>query len=236
MSDSLGDRMKEAENAYRIKLPRRMPVILRVDGQAFHTLTRFAERPWDARFVRGMHRVALHLVSEIAGAQIAYVQSDEVSVLVHNYKTLYTEAWFDNNLQKMVSIAASTATRVFAFIDSMNIERVGNFDCRAFILPEADVCNYFIWRQQDAVRNSIQMLAQSLHRTPAGHVDQKALNGKNTNALQEMCWQKGQNWNDVPTHLKRGAVVHKDRTIDLDPPTFTADREYINRHLAVESS
>ena len=234
MNDSLGDRMKGYENAYRIVLPRRMPVIMRLDGKAFHTLTRDAERPFDEVLGNAMLGVAVRLCEEVHGAQIAFCQSDEISILIHNYKTLETEPWFGNGLQKMVSIAASTAASRFDWRS-----RKAAFDCRAWVLPEAEVCNYFIWRQQDATRNSIQMLARSLY-------SHNECEHKNSSELQELCWQKGHNWNNLPARWKRGTCivregfevdgVQRHRWVpDFSTPVFTKSREYIERLLEVES-
>lgn len=83
--DPLGDRMKGYEVACRTALPKRMPVIIRVDGKAFHSYTRGLKRPFDEHFIGAMDDVARALCSEIHGAVLAYVQSDEVSILVHNW-------------------------------------------------------------------------------------------------------------------------------------------------------
>lgn len=230
--DNLGDRMKGYEHASRITLPRRMPVIIRVDGKAFHMLTRICRKPFDARLMAAMDAVAIGLCQEVQGAQVAYVQSDEVSVLVHNYKRLNTDAWFDNGLQKMVSVAASIASTQFnRTFDHM---AGAHFDARAFVLPEAEVCNYFVWRQQDASRNSIQMLARSLY-------SHRECENKNTSDLQEMCFRRGANWNDLPTSQRRGRCatpvffdgVRSGWCVDSEIPIFTQDRAYIEHHLAV---
>lgn len=236
--DSLGDRMKGYERAYKIALPRRMPVVIRVDGKAFHTLTRGCEKPFDERLMAHMNKAAIALCEEIQGAQLAYVQSDEISVLVHNYKRLKSEAWFDNELQKMVSVAASTAAVHF----TLGFDTLATFDARAFVLPEAEVCNYFIWRQQDATRNSIQMATRAVY----SHAQ---ADGKNTSEMQEMLHAKGINWNDYPVACKRGRCVvreafsvfdvdgqeiRRSRWVVQDPPIFSQDRAYIERHLAVE--
>ena len=231
-NDSLGDRMKGYEAASCYVLPLRLPVVIRVDGKAFHTWTRGMDRPFDQRLIAWMDMVALALCEEIQGAKLAYVQSDEVSVLVHNYARLETEAWFDNGLQKTVSVAASVAAASM----TSNAGRITHFDARAFVLPEAEVTNYFLWRQQDATRNSIQMLAQSLY-------SHKELHGKDQSALQEMCFQKGQNWNDLPTHLRRGRCALRDTfevegglrhrwAIDFEIPIWKNEgRAYVERHL-----
>lgn len=243
MFDSLGDRIKGYERAARTELPRRLPVIVRVDGKAFHSYTKGLDRPFDARFAAAMDATAIQLCKEIQGAQLAYIQSDEISVLVHNYKTLETQAWFDNQVQKMVSVAASVAAVTFTLEADARIHGDGKrrpayFDARAFVLPEAEVTNYFLWRQNDATRNSIQMLARSLY-------SHKECHEKGQAELQEMCFQKGQNWNDLPTSLKRGRCAHSryklENTgwinggswcIDNEIPIFkTEGRRYIDRLL-----
>ena len=108
---SLGGRMKEYyEEVWKIKLPMRMPIIIRLDGRAFHSLTKQMEKPFDKKFIQNMQEVALKLCENISGAQLAYVQSDEISILMHNYKKLNSQAWFGNELQKLVSISASIAS------------------------------------------------------------------------------------------------------------------------------
>ena len=239
--DALGDRMKGYERASRLVLPRRMPVILRVDGKAFHTVTRECERPFDMRLSCAMDEAATYLCKEVQGAALAYVQSDEISVLVHNYRRLTSEAWFDNGVQKMASVAASAATWAFtATADMLGVPVKGAtlFDARVFVLPEAEVCNYFVWRQQDATRNSIQMMARA-------RFSHRECNNKNTAQLQDMIHAAGDNWNNLPTRYKRGrcvvrvaseraGVVRHEWVMDQDPPIFSRDREYVERHLATE--
>ena len=218
-----------------------MPVIIRVDGRAFHTLTRrYCEKPFDSRLMAAMDSVATALCEEVQGAQIAYVQSDEVSVLVHPYKRLQSQCWFDGDVQKMVSISASVATEQFHLSSYSWMGESANFDSRVFVLPEAEVCNYFVWRQQDAMRNSVQMLARSLY-------SHKECSGKDGSDLQQMCWEKGRNWNDLPTSRRRGRCVGKGSSfntdgtvlstgwrVDHEVPIFTQDRNYVERFLAVE--
>jgi tRNA(His) 5'-end guanylyltransferase len=232
--DSLGDRMKGYERASRMALPRRMPVILRVDGKGFHGVTRGCERPFDEHLMSLMNQIAIVLCEAVQGAVLGYVQSDEVSILVHNYKRLQSEAWFDNEVQKMASVGASLAASAFT---SQWPQPVA-FDGRVFVLPEAEVCNYFIWRQQDATRNSIQMATRAVY----SHLQ---VNNKNTGEMQEMLHAKGINWNDYPTGCKRGRAVTRvayEREgvtrhawcVDGATPIFTQDRTYIESRLAVE--
>lgn len=235
MSVSLGDRMKLYERAFDFSLPPRLPVIVRVDGRAFHTVTRGAEKPFDASIADAMDHVAAALMSEIQGAKLAYVQSDEVSVIVVYYGSHDSQPWFANRLQKMTSIAGGVATRAW---NAALSTRPGEFDARAFALPEDDVCNYFLWRQRDAERNSLQGLAQSLG-------SQKELHGLKRDGLHDFCHARGENWNDLPTYWKRGRCVLREtvendgvfRTVmrvDREIPRFSQDRSYVEQHLASE--
>lgn len=196
---ALGDRMKKQyENRSRIYLQRRTYTIIRIDGKAFHTYTRGLERPFDIRFCADMDKTAEFLCRNIQGAQFAYVQSDEISILLTDFETITTEAWFDANLQKMCSVSASLAT---AFFNTCRPGKMAMFDSRVFqIADRTEVENYFIWRQRDAITNSIQSLAQSLY-------SHSELENKNCNDLQEMCFQKGSNWNDIKASYKRGRLI-----------------------------
>ena len=243
---SLGDRMKNNyENIHRIYLTRRMPLILRLDGVAFHTLTKKLNKPYDIGFKQCMLGTARFLVENIMGAKLAYVQSDEISILLTDYDSLTTEAWFGKNLQKMVSVSASMATMKFNQLynlhihSSKKIKEYGLFDSRAFVIPKEEVCNSFIFRQTDAVRNSIQGLGQA-------YFSHKELQGKSCNVIQDMLMiEKNINWNDISPYFKRGGCVYRDLgidsdkdtnnvVVDLEPPIFTQDRDYIERYLFIE--
>ncbi|HLD91558.1 MAG TPA: tRNA(His) guanylyltransferase Thg1 family protein [Patescibacteria group bacterium] len=235
-NDDLGTRMKEQyENRTRIKLPRRTNTIIRLDGKAFHTFTKDFNRPFDVRFIYLMNETAEYLCENIQGCKFAYVQSDEISLLLTDYDKITSEAFFDGNIQKITSITASMATMIFNEMlneDDRITEKSQRamFDSRAFtIADKEEVINYFIWRQKDAVRNSVQMVAQSLY-------SHKELQGKNCSQLQDMIFNKGQNWNDYPIGQKRGRCVVKDSsgywTIS-DPPTFTQDRDFIGNLMNV---
>jgi tRNA(His) 5'-end guanylyltransferase len=241
--DSLGDRMKGYEDAFRIYLPKRLPLIVRVDGKAFHTFTRGLDRPFDEDFMNVMLCVAQSLCTQIQGVKLAYWQSDEISLLITDYDTLTTQAPFDKNLQKLVSISASIATSTFnartQYEDDRRESRLnlppkfkslGNFDSRAFILPKEEVCNYFLWRQQDATRNSINSVGQS-------QFSPKQLHGLCTDKVQDVLFkEKGINWNDLPTINKRGACIIKQEgkwAPDANIPIFSQDREYINKFVNI---
>lgn len=240
MKDQLGDRMKDFyEDRTRYKLARRTNTIIRIDGKAFHTYTKGLERPFDLGLMEDMNKTTEFLCQNIQGAKFGYVQSDEISILITDYDDISTHAWFDGNLQKMSSIAASLATAKFnqlrmarfarnsgiepkyrdeSYIAESEIEnfKLAMFDARVFQIPyQEEVFNYFIWRQQDATRNSISSVAQTYFSTTE-------LKGKKTNVMQDMLMvQKEINWNDFSPREKRGALIRKvERQFvrkDIDP-------------------
>jgi tRNA(His) 5'-end guanylyltransferase len=201
MKDALGDRMKGYEATTRHLLPRRTYALLRVDGKAFHTYTRGLERPFDVGLMEDMNAVAVDLCKEISGSVLAFVQSDEISVLVQDFKRIGTQPWMGGVLAKWQSVGASIAT---AGLNHRRPDKRALFDARVFTLPDAvEVANYFVWRQKDAVRNSISMVAQA-------NFSHRQLQGLSTSQMQELLWQeKGVNWNDLPAGWKRGRVVFK---------------------------
>lgn len=204
MSDTtaLGERMRTYEDAARTVLPRRTFTVVRVDMRAGRSFLRHAERPFDAAVVAAMDAAAAALCTEISGAAIAYTQSDEVSVLVTDFATPQTEPWFAGVAQKLASIAASVASTAFNRSYSVDLnDATAVFDGRAFtICDPVEVANYFVWRQRDAVRNSISMAAQA-------HFSAKRLHGLHTGQMQELLWsEKGVNFNDYPAGAKRGRV------------------------------
>lgn len=203
-ADSLGDRMKGYEDVPRAYLTRRLPLIIRLDGKAFHTWTRGLPRPYCKPLMDAMDQVAIHLCGQVQNTALAYVQSDEISLALVDYNNLNTSPWFDSNIQKMVSVAAGLASsKLTALSPSIFGEvREAVFDARAFVLPPAEANNYFIWRQQDWNRNSLAMLAQSLY-------SHKELEGKGRQEQHEMCFQKGHNWAALDSHIKDGRVIVK---------------------------
>lgn len=254
--DSLGDRMKSYEDSFRFSLPVRLPVIVRVDGKAFHTYTKNCKRPVDPGLVACMNTTAMELCKTMQGCQLAYVQSDEISLLLTNFQTVDTQSWFENNLQKMVSVAASIAGVTFTMnsediwgyggdMDDIPIHKEAYFDARAFVLPKEEVCNYFLWRQLDATRNSVQMLARSMY-------SHRQLEGKNNSQLQEMIFNAGTNWDGCPIPQKRGRCIVKAKiekeafnpktkemvkalrsewVVDNKIPVFSQDCRYIDKFL-----
>jgi tRNA(His) 5'-end guanylyltransferase len=228
----LTDRMKLYEQAAHYVLPRRLPLIIRVDGRAFHTYTKGLEKPVSRPFFEAMGDVAKALCQEVQGAQLAYIQSDEISILVHTYRRLSTTPWVDNDLQKIVSLTAGIASSAMTLKSESVFGHVKRaiFDSRAFVLPEAEVANYFVWRQKDAIRNSINGWGQHCF-------SQKQIHGTSTLELTEMCRQLGKPWESLPEWQQNGACCyHQDGigwNFDEQLPIFTTDRHYVERYLAV---
>ena len=198
--DSLGDRMKKFyEDRNRTYLARRTPVIIRVDGKAFHTLTRKAEKPFDFDFIEKTVCAAERTANHIQGFKLGYVQSDEASFLLTDFDELNTEAWFDYNVQKLCSVTAAMMTYQFNRNrpDSIPKDGLAVFDARCFNIPKEEVSNYFLWRAKDWERNSVSMFARAFF-------SDKELHGKGRADMHEMLFQKGQNWADLPPRAKNG--------------------------------
>ena len=237
--DDLGLRMKgNYENISKTKLMRRTPVAIRIDGKAFHTFTRGFEKPFDKVLIKSMQETTKYLCENIQGCVFGYTQSDEITLILIDYQKLNSSAWFDYEVQKMCSIAASMATMAFNKFFERNaenyiqncvidyetnglcspetleyklceiytkaIEKGAMFDARCFNIPKEEVTNLIYWRQLDATRNSIQMVAQA-------NFSHKELLNKTCNMIQDMLHeQKGINWNDFPTYQKRGTCIIKE--------------------------
>ena len=278
---SIETRMSGYEYVTRTHLPRRIPAIIRVDGKAFHSFTKGLRKPFDDFFRNIMQLTMQYMCENVQGCVFGYTQSDEISLLLTDYETIATDAWFDYTIQKMCSVAASMATLAFnkfwaeefqAQIEHWDREDDGTmdeemekwvweylvntiqpklftamFDARVFSIPKDEVCNYFIWRQQDATRNSIETVGQT-------YFSQKDLNGRSQNEIQEILWQQHSiNWNTYPIAYKRGVccskvlretpmenprnpgkeivVARRKWVIDREPPIFTQDREYVEKKI-----
>lgn len=276
--DSLGDRMKKYEYITRTHLVPRTPAIIRLDGRAFHTFTKGLLKPFDNIFVTAMQRTMEFLCANIQGCVLGYTQSDEITLVLVDYQKLDSSAWFDGNIQKITSISASMATLAFNRIfaeelrsahisldtfesykrDGETLMEASNryytklykamklgamFDSRVFNIPKEEVANCLLWRQNDATRNSIEAVGQVYFSSAQVHM-------KTCNMIQDMLMtEKGINWNDFPTTLKRGSccirvqktitvgdteIVRNCWEIDNEIPIFKGDgRDYINRLVYV---
>lgn len=268
---SIGERMKSYEDAQKTRLLSRMPVMIRLDGNAFHTHTKGFKRPFDYIMTESMQRTMKYLCEKISGCVLGYTQSDEITLLLIDYKTTTQQPYFGYVKRKVETISASMATMAFnnAFAEVL-MEEIGKesikattqeelkqigyryekyinksgkamFDSRAFNIPEFEVVNEFIWRQQDCVRNSIQSVGHA-------NFSDKRMYKKNMGQIQDMLMlEKGINWNDFPIHLKRGSCcirvpmvfnegqenefVRNKWIIDKEIPTFTQDKSYIEKYF-----
>ena len=217
----LGDRMKAYEETFRDVLPVRMPAVIRLDGKAFHTLTRDCERPFDLNLRACLVEAARAILEGIPG-RMAYCQSDEVSILLIDYNKFDSEQWMRGIVQKMVSIAASMMGVEF----SMRYGKRGYFDGRVFVVPERDIKNYFIWRQRDAMRNAVSMAAQA-------QFSAKQLHGKHSDAMIDMLKKKGIKFEDYPEWARLGTVVTRRSPLEA-APVFSKQPSYLSKFLTIE--
>ena len=231
-TSALAKRMKKYEAVPKNTLMRRTPVIIRVDGRAFHTFTKGFQKPFDDVLMRVMQDTMKYLCENIQGCVFGYTQSDEITLILIDYKKLNSEAWFDYEVQKMCSIVASMATMAFNRLFMYEYEEFNRwiyegsptdedkrlndvyynamckgamFDARAFNLPKEEVTNNIYWRQLDASRNSIQMVGQA-------NFSHRELLNKTCDQIQDMLMtQRGINWNDMGTSYKRGSCCVRNR-------------------------
>lgn len=251
--------MKENyENIPNVRLTRRTPVAIRIDGKSFHTFCRGFKKPFDDILIKTMQETMQYLCENIQGCVFGYTQSDEITLILVDYAKLESSAWFDYKIQKLCSIAASMATMSFnkrlianlndvlvdVFIDGNNnkdnkyidtycraINKGAMFDARCFNIPKEEVTNLIYWRQLDATRNSIQMVAQA-------NFSHKEIQGLSCNQLQnKLLTEKNINWNDLPIVKKRGSACIKDKNnhwfIDKEMPILKDDRNYIDKLIFV---
>lgn len=248
------------ENRSKTFLTRRTPVIIRLDGKAFHTFTKGFNKPFDEVMCSAMQQTMKYLCENIQGCVLGYTQSDEITLVLIDYQKLTTDAWFDYNVQKVCSVAASMATLAFnrqfqrqivelSYNGKLDNDELTNsykrsakagavFDARRFNIPKEEVTNCILWRQQDAIRNSISSVGQA-------NFSHKRLEGLDSKQIQELLFQeKGINWNNYPTKFKRGSccikkcyqatgsVLRSHWFIDDEIPIFTGEgREYIETLL-----
>lgn len=254
-NESLGDRMKRYEKAYKNKLIREQPVIIRLDGQAFHTYTSGFTKPFDDVLIDAMQYTMVKLSESIMNVKIGYTQSDEITLVLVAYDKAERQLWFDGVADKIITISASMATAFFNdYMDKIkwmpdkmkneiyphikiSSKRLAFFDSRAWNVPDADeAINCLLWRQRDCIKNSVSSLAQF-------HFFPKQLHKKNQEDMRYMLSDIGANWEDLPVFKQRGTCSVKkhfmhigenkiatERTkweLDYNIPEFGRDREYL---------
>lgn len=241
-ADPFGDRMKSYEKPYLQHTVPRVPMVIRVDGCHFHSFTKGMAKPFDEVLMESMRGTMAELCASIPGAIFGYTQSDEISIVCRLADMVDGCEYYEGRVQKIISVTASRTTAIFNRLFASNAERYmgaddadpslsrtyGNrlyraeFDARVMSIPDWDLYNYLIWRQSDASRNSISMLAQSMFLS-------KELNGKNRSQMMDMMMSEGVNWNDLDTCQKRGACCARWGAprpkwhMDMDMPILSSD-------------
>lgn len=268
---NLSDRMKRYEGVSKNYLTLKTPAVIRIDGKNFHSYTRGLKKPFDDILMTCMQKTMMSLCEDIQGCVLGYTQSDEISLILVDYQTKETAAWFDYGVQKCASIAASKATKYFNryfyeavakyyenYMDAWNVSKEdekyvqslmkardagAEFDARIFNIPKDEVCNYLFWRQDDATRNSIQMVGHA-------HFSDKEMHRKSNEQIQEMLWSRCDiNWNNLPIPQKRGTCcikvdtemerngekfTRKKWTLDKEIPIFTGEgRNYVEKLIFI---
>ena len=257
--EKLSEKMKRLENETNYVLRKKTPVILRIDGRSFSKFTKGLDKPFDKDLSNIYQKIVSELHKEMDNVKFIYSTSDEINILMTDWTNDNTEAWYNYRLQKLSSIASSLVTVKFnkAVLDLKNEywsramakdttpeddeynltkyklwrdkQFKAMFDCRAFNLEKEDVVPYFIYRQKDAIRNSISSLANA-------YFSHKTLEGKNQKEkLQMVKDETGIDWNELSIIQQRGFVVYKrakgDWVVDDNIPEFMIDRNYIERWL-----
>jgi len=250
----LGERMKKYEESTNFRIIPRTPVMIRIDGKKFSNLTKRLklEKPYDQIFAAWMTETTRRVCDEMQGCVLGYTQSDEITFVVRTDQTDDTVPWFDNRIQKMVSIAASVASvefnyQLWAALDEHAEDYRANFDCRVWPMPSmTEVVNNLIWRQRDCTKNSISSAAYyEIGRVLGKGTARKMLHNLKQDERQELLFEKaGINWNNYPAEFKRGIVVYRTevkvetengvairkRWINSAAPIFTSEegREWLN--------
>jgi tRNA(His) 5'-end guanylyltransferase len=185
---------------------RGLPLLARLDGRAFHTFTRDLRRPYEHGMSMAMIETARYLVQETT-ALVGYTQSDEITLAWFESSQSPADYAFDGRFQKLASVLAGMASAKFGKLLAEHLptkaSETPHFDCRVWQVPTLDdAVEVFIWREDDATKNSITMAASA-------HYSESELEGKNSGVKQEMLWQKGVNWNDFPSFFKRGTYLQR---------------------------
>lgn len=212
-NDVFGDRIKELESASaKIVLNEEQPICVRLDGKAFHTFTKGLKRPYDERLSKAMIDTMNYLL-EKTDARLGYTQSDEIT-LVYFKVANHQQSYFGARVQKLTSVLSSMATAKFNHEINKNIsekaESFAFFDCRVWNVPSLkDAADVFIWRQDDAIKNSISMAAHD-------QFGDKILIKKNSQEKKAMLLEKGVDWNDYPEFFKFGTYsMKKQKLVNL---------------------
>ena len=261
--DDLGTRMKQYyEQVPKFKLYRRTPVAIRIDGKAFHTFTRGFQKPFDKVLGDAMIATMEYLCKNIQGCVFGYTQSDEITLLLVDYQNLETDAWFDYEVQKMCSIAASMATMAFnkAFADKYqqwyfdNIafpfefgddtvpegaKKLNDAYAKAFEKGAMFDARCFNIPKEEACNliywRQLDAVRNSIQMVGQANYSHSHLQGKSCEQIKMLLrCDFGINWDGLPTRWKRGVAWTKEGGIDFDMPTLKGeDRKYVDNLIFV---
>ena len=260
-TSDLANRMKEYEKRNQYYLQKRTPVAIRVDGRSFHTFTRGFKRPFDYIFMKSMQETAKYMCENMGNAKFAYVQSDEITIILTDYDTLETDCWFNYRTDKLCSISASMATMAF---NKYFEENVTNEVLEYKMVPhcveiQQEIKEYhntliatlnkgamFDARcfniPKEEVTNLIYWRQLDASRNSIQMVGQanfshKELQNKSCNDIQDMLMlQKNINWNDFPTYQKRGScVVKSDEKETITEDNIGTDGSVIGTKMTIRS-
>lgn len=248
------------ESTPKIHLMHRCPVAIRLDGRAFHTFTKGFQKPFDKILMKSMQETMQYLCENIQGCVFGYTQSDEITLILVDYKNLTSTAWFDYDIQKVCSIAASMATMAFnnifsKYIKKFDLELAYNdngvdteenrklleiytkavnkgamFDARCFNIPKEEVANLIYWRQLDAMRNSVQAVGQT-------NFSHKELQGKSCADIKEMLKEKDIDWDSLPLECQRGSCCVKNViTVKKEQIVFPSGKKTVMRTIRLRDT
>lgn len=204
--ETLGDWCKFLEKNFspEIMIPT-LPVCIRVDGVGFSKYTKKLNKPFDDGLRDLMVETTKFLAKE-TNAVIAYHQSDEITLILYSADRK-SAIYHDGKKQKILSKLSSKLANFFndnrpKYLPNHNV--LADFDCRVYQTPTLDdACAQLLWRENDATRNSISMVAQK-------EFSHTRLQNLNTDEMQELLFsEKGINWNDFPDKYKRGTYIKK---------------------------
>lgn len=234
--DDLGTRMKEYEKVSRNFLVRRVPVAIRIDGQHFHSFCKGFKRPFDTIFTNAMNTTMIELCKNIQGCVFGYVQSDEITLILQDYATIKTDAWFEYNVQKLTSISASMTTLYFNRAIDNELSSYINYLLEAYPhnekWPPEDEDKYVDkinnqWLKgatfdsrafnipKDEVVNlvywrQLDAIRNSIQACGQSMYSHKQLEGKSCAMIKEMLAADGKPWEDLPIAFQRGRACYRD--------------------------
>lgn len=197
-------------------------VIVMLDGRSFSKIIKNKyEKPFDDKFIRFMNETARYLCQNVANCKFAYVQSDEISLLLSDFDSTDTDSFFGYRLCKLQSIIASMASAKFNHLITLDLldtpcsqddmkqliqnQKLIEFDCRAWNVPnDNEMFAWFLYRQNDCIKNSKQQTAQA-------YLSHKELNGLNTDEqIKLLKDEKGIEWESFSDNKKYGRFIYKE--------------------------